>query len=604
MKKLPMVSIVIPVYNGWKYMREAIDSALAQTYKNIEIIVVNDGSNDNGKTDKIALSYGDKIRYFKKGNGGVSTALNLAIKNMKGEYFSWLSHDDVYYHDKIEKQINYTIFNNYEDENIIFYGDYDLIDSKSRLITRCTKDHQMLIEKPEYALLRGSINGITLLIPKRAFDEFGLFDENLRCTQDYEMWQRMSKDYIIEHMEGIVAKSRQHGKQESIKNPRVLIEGDKLWIDMITSLSKKAMERLEGSEYNFYKEMAKFLADSPYKEVQKLCEDKCAKIGKRILKTIDDIKVSVIIPFYNRVDLAINSIESVLAQTHKNIEILVVNDGSTENVTNLTKFIKDKKQIKFINIEKNQGASNARNVGIDEATGDYVAFLDSDDLFKSNKIEVQLYQMVVTESNVSHTSYLRKGFNQEIIIHSGRLSGKAIPTIIYNCGIATPTVMIKKSYLDKNKFRYNTNLVIGEDVCFWLEILRNTNIVGIDDDLTIVDVVGSSAAYNVDKQIIGMKTILTYVLNDDEYNKYSYELALLCNAYINIVSTSAETSINGSSVLCPHCIEIMDSRSWKVTKPLRMFMQGMRSIKDYGIVMTFKKTIKKIQQHIKKGNRD
>ena len=90
----PLVSIVIPVYNGSNFMREAIDSALAQTYPNIEILVVNDGSTDN--TREIALSYGDKIRYFEKENGGVATALNLAIHEMKGEYFSWLSHDDWY----------------------------------------------------------------------------------------------------------------------------------------------------------------------------------------------------------------------------------------------------------------------------------------------------------------------------------------------------------------------------------------------------------------------------------------------------------------------------------------------------------------------------
>ena len=102
----PLVSIVIPVYNGSNYMREAIDSALAQTYSNIEIIVVNDGSNDGGATRDIALSYGDKIRYFEKENGGVSTALNLAIKNMRGQYFSWLSHDDVYLPEKVQTEID------------------------------------------------------------------------------------------------------------------------------------------------------------------------------------------------------------------------------------------------------------------------------------------------------------------------------------------------------------------------------------------------------------------------------------------------------------------------------------------------------------------
>ena len=103
----PKVSIVIPAYNASNYLEEAIDSALAQTYSNIEIIVVNDGSLDDGATERVALAYGDKIRYFYKENGGSSSALNFGIANMTGEWFSWLSHDDLYLPEKIEKQIAY-----------------------------------------------------------------------------------------------------------------------------------------------------------------------------------------------------------------------------------------------------------------------------------------------------------------------------------------------------------------------------------------------------------------------------------------------------------------------------------------------------------------
>ena len=78
----PLVSIVIPAYNASNYLSNAIDSALAQTYKNIEIIVVNDGSKDDGATRKIAESYGDKILYFEKSNGGSSSALNYGINQI------------------------------------------------------------------------------------------------------------------------------------------------------------------------------------------------------------------------------------------------------------------------------------------------------------------------------------------------------------------------------------------------------------------------------------------------------------------------------------------------------------------------------------------
>ena len=82
----PKVSIIIPVYNGAKYMREAIDSALAQTYPHVEVIVVNDGSTDNGATAEIARSYGDRIRFFEKENGGVSSALNVGIRHITEGY--------------------------------------------------------------------------------------------------------------------------------------------------------------------------------------------------------------------------------------------------------------------------------------------------------------------------------------------------------------------------------------------------------------------------------------------------------------------------------------------------------------------------------------
>ena len=106
MNQNPKVSIIIPVYNGSDYLKEAIESALAQTYKNTEIIVINDGSKDNGATENIALSFGKKICYFRKSNGGVASALNFGIRKMTGDYFSWLSHDDIYLPKKLQKQVN------------------------------------------------------------------------------------------------------------------------------------------------------------------------------------------------------------------------------------------------------------------------------------------------------------------------------------------------------------------------------------------------------------------------------------------------------------------------------------------------------------------
>ena len=98
-----MVSIVIPVYNAEKYLRECIESALNQSYKDIEIIAIDDGSEDNSL--KILESFNHKIKIISKKNGGTATALNKGIKEMTGEWFKWLSADDVLYPNAVEELI-------------------------------------------------------------------------------------------------------------------------------------------------------------------------------------------------------------------------------------------------------------------------------------------------------------------------------------------------------------------------------------------------------------------------------------------------------------------------------------------------------------------
>ena len=271
----PKVSIIIPVYNGSNYLREAIDSALAQTYDNVEVIVVNDGSNDGGKTDKICRSYGDQIRYFVKENGGVATALNKGIEEMKGEYFSWLSHDDVYYPNKVEEQVKY--LSTLDDRNIILYMDWENIDENSKFISRDVLDHKMLTEKPEYALLRGRINGITLLIPKEAFDKNGLFSKELRTTQDYDMWIRLMKTHRFIHLSKILTKTRIHSGQDTVTNPKVITEGNILWTRMVQLIPDDRRIELEGSEYNFYKEMLYHLRYSPYEDTKRYIKEEMSK---------------------------------------------------------------------------------------------------------------------------------------------------------------------------------------------------------------------------------------------------------------------------------------------------------------------------------------
>lgn len=191
----PKVSIIIPVYNGSTYLREAIDSALSQTYSNIEVLVVNDGSNDAGMTHDIAFSYGDKIRYFKKENGGVSSALNLGISKMTGKYFSWLSHDDVYTENKILNQV-YALSQIGNSVTIVCCNSVE-IDKNSNLINNIKKRLEFKSETLQWdqalklMLEKGEYGGCSFLIPKKVLDEVGGFDEALRYNQDVVMWYKI-----------------------------------------------------------------------------------------------------------------------------------------------------------------------------------------------------------------------------------------------------------------------------------------------------------------------------------------------------------------------------------------------------------------------------
>ena len=233
----PLVSIVIPVYNGANYMREAIDSALAQTYSNIEIIVVNDGSNDDGKTREIALSYGDKIRYFEKDNGGVSTALNLGIQNMRGKYFSWLSHDDVYLPDKVQAEID--ALRQAGDMSRVVYSNWSRLQMPEGKVTEynaTVQYRQEFLETGAFASVFGLISGCTLLIPRMYFAAYGGFDERYRAIQDYKKWFEMFRGKRLIYLRKSLILSRFHEAQTTNTYDKIVDEEKFLRYYMFSSL--------------------------------------------------------------------------------------------------------------------------------------------------------------------------------------------------------------------------------------------------------------------------------------------------------------------------------------------------------------------------------
>ncbi len=249
-KRVPLVSIVIPVYNGANYLREAIDSALSQTYASCEILVVNDGSDDGGETERTALFYGDRIRYFAKENGHVSTALNMGIRNMRGEYFAWLSHDDVFYPDKIEKQIRVM-----EEKGVrIVAAPCSYFMDNGRTVPFCTAEFydRELLENSVFPVIHGMIQFGGLLLHRSLFDKYGVFREDLYTTQDYEFLFRILRKETCVFMRDIVNGVRVHPLQVGCTSAYVDKERDQMYEMFLRELSEEEQVRIYGSAYNFF----------------------------------------------------------------------------------------------------------------------------------------------------------------------------------------------------------------------------------------------------------------------------------------------------------------------------------------------------------------
>lgn len=504
----PRVTIVIPVYNGEKYVSLAIDSALRQTYKNIEIIVVNDGSSDS--TDRICKSYGNKIKYLKKENGGVSTALNLAIQNMNGEYFSWLSHDDLYYSEKIEEEIKYINDNNLMNTKTIIYSNCSYNDQNGYYLGKTIHESNLLNKDSAYSLLNGAINGLTLLIPKKAFQEAGVFDTKLRCTQDYDMWFRMyKKGYKFVHIPNILTVTRIHKESVTNTSPKYLKEVKEFWIDLIEYFSDKDKERLYGSVYNYYYNIYNSI-DKEYTDVINYCEEKL----KRFEKNIDKVKLSVVI-YFNSDEYLIQTINSIINQTHKNIEIILINNGYKNDIKELEKIVKDNKITYIVN--KNElDLDKVLNDATKKTSGDYISYVKAGTIWEKEKAKLTLTKMNKTEDVISHSSYIAYNNNSESLVNSGYYNGYVFEPMTDDFQIDLSTVIVDKDFIEKNKIQFKDKK--DTEVYYILDIIKDNKILGINKPLATV--------YNKEYKKVGKDYLKEKVYNNESIiERHKKELA-------------------------------------------------------------------------------
>ena len=221
--------------------------------------------------------------------------------------------------------------------------------------------------------------------------------------------------------------------------------------------------------------------------------------------------VSVIIPYYKKKKFINKTIFSIINQTYKNIEIILIyDDEDISDLKFLSEIQKKDKRITIIKNLRNEGAGNSRNKGIEKAKGNYIAFIDSDDIWQNDKLEKQINYMHTNNIKVSHTSYYIINDKEKILGKRPARNFFLLKELLKSCDIGLSTVIIKKDLIS-NTIKFPT-LKTKEDFVLWLKLLENNNrIYALDEYLTFWTKSPNSLSSSVYQKLLdGFKV----------YNKY------------------------------------------------------------------------------------
>lgn len=210
--------------------------------------------------------------------------------------------------------------------------------------------------------------------------------------------------------------------------------------------------------------------------------------------------VSVVIPFYSGLNWLEEAIESVLRQTYKNIEIIVINDGSKENVFEIVH--KYGSYVRLIN-QENRGPASARNEGIKMASGKYIAFLDSDDLWLPEKLSKQIAFMESSKYIWSQHSYeyFWDSKNKKKIINTGIYSGNVYKDCFISFRVQTSCVVVLKKYLIDNKILFPVEKRYAQDISFYKKIAQKCPLGYVDGVYATFRIKGTNVGFRTALQI-------------------------------------------------------------------------------------------------------
>ncbi|WP_347272951.1 glycosyltransferase [Candidatus Kuenenia sp.] len=436
----PKISVVMSVYNGGKYLEDSVKSILTQTYQDFEFIIVNDASTDDS-LEIIKKIEDCRLRIITNPeNLGLTKSLNKGIKTARGKYIARMDADDISLPHRFETQINFLEKN----------PDYALVGSSYYQIDTDNKIHTLINVLTDNVLIK---QGLTkqnwfghgsVMMRKDVFLQVGGYDERFKLAQDYDLWLRIAESHKVANID------------EPLYKWRVTKSG--------ISVEKEA-------EQKYYAHLA--ISEAKKRNHSKITRHD-TQYFHNTLQT--NPLVSVIVPTYNRPDTLKTTLDSIAAQTYKNIETIVVNDAG-EDVSGVIDTFHDRLSIKYLVHDKNKGLAASRNTGINAAKGKYIAYLDDDDIFHPDHIETLVTFLETTNYKVAYTDAYRAHQEKEDgkYITKGRdvpysldfdydriLTGNFIPVLC---------IMHEKSCIEKVGM-FDETLRSHEDWDLWMRMSR------------------------------------------------------------------------------------------------------------------------------------
>lgn len=558
MDNLPKISVIIPVYNAEKYIKRCLNSIIHQSFNDLEILCVNDGSTDKSLNIIQKFSKKDKrIKIFNTSNNGQGSARNLGLKYAKGEYISFIDADDWIKKDMYQKLYHKSKEN---DLDILFFQMINYINSSGRYVESDLYNYDVFKKfdinipfSPEDAsefLFKIAVCPVSKLYKRKflirnniIFPESIIFEDNVFFYNAFLKASRIS--FINEHF--YVRRRHSESVTQNISeksldivpatNKMLLLFKDNGWyskhkIELINHSFSMILEwffksKLILCEEFYFKIKSEFFGLNELKEdFDNYLYDGNYKIYKLFLENnhyLDFItkynlslhnfdlikkngkyKVSVIIPFFNNDKLIHRTLMSIIHQSFgfENIEVILIDDNSDLGLDIIENYSKKYENISVIHLKENTGsAGTPRNIGIKCASAEYIMFLDHDDFFEIHAIE-KLYSKILEHgSDVVFGSYsvIHDNKPYDVIFNDKNVNYSNMFENERLIAFPPPSIwtkLFRKKFLIDNEFLFPP--ILGEDAIFMDKVLLNASgITYIKDIVCFHDLNDKSSTNNI-----------------------------------------------------------------------------------------------------------